>query len=653
MRVGDGRIIHLKLRIRVTFELIRASLIHNFQGSSGVGSDKMSAYVMEGDSVILNTNVKTNHKEKIKWFFNDIHIAQINGDLSFICTDDQCNKDTERFTHRLNLDNQTGSLTIMNISTKDSGLYELEIISNRTNITKCFNAVVHGISTADRDKMRRKSVKESESVTLDSGEIKKTNHSMTWYFNDIYIAEIIEDPSEICADDQCEKRFRDRLKVDHQTGSLTITNTTTTDSGVYKLRISRIRFSIIRSFSVTVTAVLAGIYAAVAVVVAVVVLLLVVAAAAVIYYLWCQARMRNYRRAAIRISDVCLHVLHYEPRHISLPTIFVICGKTFSLHFPVVYCCPTIPDMIYNCSFFSSGAFSVDTDEVSVMEGDSVTLHTKVQIKQIDRIMWYFNGVRVAQIIWYQSKICTDAECPERFRDRLKLDHETGSLTITNINTTDSGVYHLQITNRYSEKVFDVHVHDVPAAKQDEMKSVTEGEPVALDPGVINDPNDLIKWTFNGVHVAEINGDPSKTCIDILCQEGDERFSVRLVVNQTGSLTIMNTRTTDSGVYQLQVISSNVSITRIRRLKVTVTGSGLSPAAIAGISAAVLLLLAAAESGVFYCHKQSQSKGTGQNHIQENVQYLPVHQNETQSRTAPNGISQNQTKTEAANGTPL
>ncbi len=101
--------------------------------------------------------------------------------------------------------------------------------------------------------MRRKSVKEGEYVTLESGEINKTNNSMAWYFNDICIAEIIKDSSEICTDDQCKERFRDRLRLDLQNGSLTITDTRTTDSGLYQLQIRRIRFTIIKSFIVTVT----------------------------------------------------------------------------------------------------------------------------------------------------------------------------------------------------------------------------------------------------------------------------------------------------------------------------------------------------------------------------------------------------------------
>ncbi len=119
----------------------------------------------------------------------------------------------------------------------------------------CENCV-SGVSADERNQMKRKSVTEGESVSLESDETKKTNDVMTWYFNDTRIAEITGDQSKICADDQCKERFRDRLDVD-LFGSLTITNTRTTDSGLYTLQIiiSDSRFSITREkrFSVTVT----------------------------------------------------------------------------------------------------------------------------------------------------------------------------------------------------------------------------------------------------------------------------------------------------------------------------------------------------------------------------------------------------------------
>ncbi|XDV23905.1 hypothetical protein PO909_028256 [Leuciscus waleckii] len=205
---------------------------------------------MEGDSVTLNTGVQTNQQDRIRWYFNDIRIAQINRDLSNICTDVQCENSDERFRDRLKLDHQTGSLTITNITDTDAGLYKLKIISGSSDTEKTFNVILYGVSAAEREEVKRK---EGESVTLDPGVIKNTNVVMMWYFNEILIAEITGDQSKICTDVQCKERFRDRLKLDHQTGSLIITNTRNTDSGEYKLQINNSRFSIIKSFSVSVT----------------------------------------------------------------------------------------------------------------------------------------------------------------------------------------------------------------------------------------------------------------------------------------------------------------------------------------------------------------------------------------------------------------
>ncbi len=79
-----------------------------------------------------------------------------------------------------------------------------------------------------------------------------------------------------------------------------------------------------------------------------------------------------------------------------------------------------------------------------MMEGDSVTLHINdTDIQRDDQIMWKFghNSILIAQINRENndSKFYND-NADGRFRDRLKLD-QTGSLTITNTRTTDSGLY--------------------------------------------------------------------------------------------------------------------------------------------------------------------------------------------------------------------
>ncbi|XP_067272602.1 uncharacterized protein [Pseudorasbora parva] len=217
---------------------------------SGVGSNGVS--VMEGDSVTLHTHVETNKQEKIKWYFNNLRVAQISGDLSKICTDVQCNEGTERFRDRLKLDHQTGSLTITITTTEDSGEYKLQILSSKSVSEKIFSVTVHDVPGAEIDKTKTKSVKVGESVTLYPGGLKKPKDLLIWYFNGSRLAEITGDQSQICTDDQCKERFRDRLKLDHQTGSLTITDTRTEDSGVYELKIITNSSSIRRQFVISI-----------------------------------------------------------------------------------------------------------------------------------------------------------------------------------------------------------------------------------------------------------------------------------------------------------------------------------------------------------------------------------------------------------------
>ncbi|XP_048038604.1 SLAM family member 9-like isoform X2 [Megalobrama amblycephala] len=108
--------------------------------------------------------------------------------------------------------------------------------------------------------------------------------------------------------------------------------------------------------------------------------------------------------------------------------------------------------MIHSASFFAlffmllNGVFG-DTDavkSVSVMEGDSVTLNTDVtEVQRDDQIVWMFGpqDARIAEIYNQNIKLFNI----ESFRDRLKMDNQTGSLTIRNIRSEHTGLYKLQI----------------------------------------------------------------------------------------------------------------------------------------------------------------------------------------------------------------
>ncbi|XP_077083187.1 CD48 antigen-like [Siphateles boraxobius] len=103
--------------------------------------------------------------------------------------------------------------------------------------------------------------------------------------------------------------------------------------------------------------------------------------------------------------------------------------------------CSCLWSLSVNISVCCSGVFGVDeVKSVSAPEGESVTLNSDTEIQTDDLITWRTvqNNNLIAKIKENNNK--TDFP-DERFRDRLKLDEKTGSLTIMNIRTTDSGLY--------------------------------------------------------------------------------------------------------------------------------------------------------------------------------------------------------------------
>ncbi|XP_077081449.1 uncharacterized protein LOC143735234 isoform X1 [Siphateles boraxobius] len=111
------------------------------------------------------------------------------------------------------------------------------------------------------------------------------------------------------------------------------------------------------------------------------------------------------------------------------------------------------------CFCLLTGVFGGDAVK-SVMEGDSVTLNTGVtEIKKDDVIDWRFgtDGPLLVKINRELDEIYISNGADERFRDRLKLDNKTGSLTIMNTRTSDSGLYEVII--RGSKTTFNITVY--------------------------------------------------------------------------------------------------------------------------------------------------------------------------------------------------
>lgn len=95
-----------------------------------VGSNLVS--VMEGASVTLKSDVTKQGRDKMLWYFNDTLIALINGDPSKSCLYDG---EGEIFRGRLEVDFETGSLTITNIRPEHTGRYEANFIKSKSSGT--------------------------------------------------------------------------------------------------------------------------------------------------------------------------------------------------------------------------------------------------------------------------------------------------------------------------------------------------------------------------------------------------------------------------------------------------------------------------------------------------------------------------------------
>ncbi|XP_058615791.1 SLAM family member 9-like [Onychostoma macrolepis] len=132
------------------------------------------------------------------------------------------------------------------------------------------------------------------------------------------------------------------------------------------------------------------------------------------------------------------------------------------------------------------------------MEGDSVTLKTNVaELHGDDDITWKFGAEKSLIVkISTEKRICTFNDTDGRFGDRLKLDNQTGSLTITNIRTQHAGLYEQQKRGaKLSSKTFSVSVYPhLPVANVTRNCSSSSQQNCSLVCSVVNVGHVTLSW---------------------------------------------------------------------------------------------------------------------------------------------------------------
>ncbi|XP_059424780.1 uncharacterized protein LOC132159261 [Carassius carassius] len=230
--------------------------------------------------------------------------------------------------------------------------------------------------------------------------------------------------------------------------------------------------------------------------------------------------------------------------------------------------------LLFGVLLLLNGVFGVEADEVSVsvMVGDSVTLHTDVtEVPRDSNIIWKFGDEILARMNEADGNPSTYDGPGAIFKDRLKLDKQTGSLTITNIRTEHIGRYSVDIRSIYATpKTFRVTVHGVFSADGVKQMSERNGDTVTLQTRITDiTGDDVIEWTFGPQNTSVVKTDRENR--GIIYNEHDVRFTNRLQLDiKTGNLKISNIKTEVAGVYHIKIIKSTYAVQK--SFSITVSG---------------------------------------------------------------------------------
>nr|XP_055073054.1 uncharacterized protein LOC129453016 [Misgurnus anguillicaudatus] len=218
------------------------------------GDDVKSVSVMAGDSVSLQTDLPDlKENDVIWWRFGEGESKDLLAEI----VKHKIWYARGRFRDKLQISGSQTDLTIKNMKIKYSGLYEAEINIDTGTLYKRFNVTVMEsppVINSGPSELASFTVTEGESVVLPCNVQTQTDDLILWRFGDesALIAEVDMEDKKTSVFDGADGSFRDRLKMNDQTGDLIITESKPKYTGVYQLKISSNKQTLYKTFNVIV-----------------------------------------------------------------------------------------------------------------------------------------------------------------------------------------------------------------------------------------------------------------------------------------------------------------------------------------------------------------------------------------------------------------
>ncbi|KAK7126454.1 hypothetical protein R3I94_017814 [Phoxinus phoxinus] len=359
-----------------------------------------SVSVMEGDSVTLNTDTEIQKAELILWTFgpDSTRIAQINKIINMVSL--YSNVLDGRFRGRLELDDQTGDLTITNIKTDHSGLYELQIIGGNVVTAKKFSIIVSArlpVPVIIRNSSHCSSSSSSSCSLVCSSVVNVSHVTLSWYKGISVLSSISVSDLSISLSLPLEVEYQDKNTyscvlnnpISNQTTHLdihTLCRTCAVDESTIKTEGG------LSSGHIVLICFFVGVF-------------------------------------VLAVAVVGIFIIHRKRRNTDHA------GQTRGHDTEMSN---------------ADGVVAEKMKTVSVTVGDSITLKTGLtEIQRCAVVQWRFaksdtDLTNPFEVIARLNEL-NDSGCHDH-DGRVHLDHKTGYLTINGIRPTDFGIYKVNIT---------------------------------------------------------------------------------------------------------------------------------------------------------------------------------------------------------------